>query len=171
MGAMKLFDGGVTPYSAPTQRRPQERLGGLRYSFDGLANVENEMSSLLLFATAIPPPVTLVLKMNLSLFMFCQGFITHIFFPFQVNGDSGSGGSGGGGSASASSSSPATPPPSTTLGENEMATMTDPDTLGPCEPGTAVKLEGIVHHVTDRGETATDPFEEIAARLSNLFPP
>ena len=83
MGAMKLFDGGVTPYSAPTQRRPQERLGGLRYSFDGLANVENEMSSLLLFATAIPPPVTLVLKMNLSLFMFCQGFITHIFFQFK----------------------------------------------------------------------------------------
>ena len=30
--------------------------------------------------------------------------------------------------------------------------MTDPDTLGPCEPGTAVKLEGVVHHVTDKGE-------------------
>ena len=70
---------------------------------------------------------------------------------FQFNGDGGSGGSGGGGSAS-SSSPAASPPPSTALGENEMATMTDPDTLGPCEPGTAVKLEGVVHHVTDRGE-------------------
>ena len=70
----------------------------------------------------------------------------------QVNGDGGSGG-GSGGAGSASPLSPAaSPPPSTALGENEMATMTDPDTLGPCEPGTAVKLEGIVHHVTDRGE-------------------
>ena len=78
------------------------------------------------------------------------------FSNFQVNGDSGSGGSGSG-VASASSSSPAaSPPPSTALGENEMATMTEPDTLGPCEPGTAVKLEGVVHHVTERGERAAN---------------
>ena len=30
--------------------------------------------------------------------------------------------------------------PSTELNPNEMATMTEPDKLGPCEPGTAVKL-------------------------------
>ena len=72
---------------------------------------------------------------------------------FQVNGDGGgSGGSGSGVGAAASSSPAASPPPSTALGENEAATMTDPDTLGPCEPGTAVKLEGVVHHVTDKGE-------------------
>ena len=34
---------------------------------------------------------------------------------------------------------------------NEVATMTDPDSLGPCEPGTAVKLQGIVWQETDKG--------------------
>ena len=29
--------------------------------------------------------------------------------------------------------------------------MTEPDTLGPCEPGTAVKLSGIVWQETDKG--------------------
>ena len=35
---------------------------------------------------------------------------------------------------------------------NEVATMTDPDSLGPCEPGTAVKLQGIVWQETDKGK-------------------
>ena len=30
--------------------------------------------------------------------------------------------------------------------------VTDPDCLGPCEPGTSVTLEGIVWHETDNGE-------------------
>ena len=35
---------------------------------------------------------------------------------------------------------------------NEVGTMTDPDSLGPCEPGTAVKLQGIVWQETDKGK-------------------
>ena len=35
---------------------------------------------------------------------------------------------------------------------NEIGTMTDPDSLGPCEPGTAVKLQGIVWQETDKGK-------------------
>lgn len=34
---------------------------------------------------------------------------------------------------------------------SEMATMTEPDSLGPCEPGTAVKLQGIVWQETEKG--------------------
>ena len=37
---------------------------------------------------------------------------------------------------------------------NEIGTMTDPDSLGPCEPGTAVKLQGIVWQETDKGRFA-----------------
>jgi hypothetical protein len=33
-----------------------------------------------------------------------------------------------------------------------MATMTEPESLGPCEPGTAVKLQGIVWQETDKGD-------------------
>ena len=36
---------------------------------------------------------------------------------------------------------------------NEVSTMTDPDSLGPCEPGTAVKLQGIVWQETDKGKS------------------
>ena len=36
---------------------------------------------------------------------------------------------------------------------NEVGTMTDPDSLGPCEPGTAVKLQGIVWQETDKGSS------------------
>ena len=35
--------------------------------------------------------------------------------------------------------------------EKSVGTMTDPDSLGPCEPGTAVKLQGIVWQETDKG--------------------
>ena len=35
----------------------------------------------------------------------------------------------------------------------EMGTMTEPDCLGPLDPGTAVTLEGIVWQETDGGNT------------------
>ncbi|TRY67260.1 hypothetical protein TCAL_03294 [Tigriopus californicus] len=47
--------------------------------------------------------------------------------------------------------SPPPPPISSLCSPNERATMTEPDNLGPCEPGTAVKLQGIVWQETDRG--------------------
>ncbi|XP_040581583.1 uncharacterized protein [Lepeophtheirus salmonis] len=34
---------------------------------------------------------------------------------------------------------------------NEASTMTEPDKLGPCEPGTAVRLQGIVWQETEKG--------------------
>ena len=33
----------------------------------------------------------------------------------------------------------------------EMGTMTEPDCIGPLDPGTSVTLEGIVWHETDGG--------------------
>ena len=38
------------------------------------------------------------------------------------------------------------------VGTCSASTMTEPDCLGPCEPGTAVTLEGIVWHETEGGE-------------------
>ena len=38
----------------------------------------------------------------------------------------------------------------------EMATMTDPDCLGPMDPGASVSLEGIVWHETENGERARE---------------
>ena len=35
----------------------------------------------------------------------------------------------------------------------DASTLTEPENLGPCEPGTAVNLEGIVWHETDTGTT------------------
>lgn len=34
-----------------------------------------------------------------------------------------------------------------------VGTITEPDCLGPCEPGTSVTLEGIVWHETEGGKT------------------
>ena len=34
-----------------------------------------------------------------------------------------------------------------------MGTMTEPDCIGPLDPGTSVTLEGIVWHETDGGMT------------------
>ena len=34
----------------------------------------------------------------------------------------------------------------------DMAVATEPDCLGPCEPGTHVNLEGIVWHESENGE-------------------
>ena len=36
---------------------------------------------------------------------------------------------------------------------HSMGVVTDPDCLGPCEPGTHVTLEGIVWHETTNGKT------------------
>ncbi len=36
-----------------------------------------------------------------------------------------------------------------------VGTVTEPDCLGPCEPGTSVTLEGIVWHETESGELRT----------------
>ena len=44
------------------------------------------------------------------------------------------------------------PAPSDCLGDNEATTMTDPDALGACQPGTAVKVQGIVWQETERGK-------------------
>ncbi len=38
----------------------------------------------------------------------------------------------------------------------EMATMTDPDCMGPMDPGSSVTLEGIVWHETENGEFSQD---------------
>lgn len=35
----------------------------------------------------------------------------------------------------------------------EMGTMTEPECLGPLDPGTSVTLEGIVWHETDGGNS------------------
>ena len=35
--------------------------------------------------------------------------------------------------------------------------MTDPDNLGPVDPGTAVKLQGVVYHETEKGEFVNFP--------------
>ena len=51
------------------------------------------------------------------------------------------------------------------VGTCSASTMTEPECLGPCEPGTAVTLEGIVWHETEGGNT----FYEITAILS-FFP-
>jgi hypothetical protein len=37
------------------------------------------------------------------------------------------------------------------VGTSHVGVITDPDCLGPCEPGTSVVLEGIVWHETDNG--------------------
>lgn len=35
---------------------------------------------------------------------------------------------------------------------HDVAVVTDPDCLGPCEPGTQVTLEGIVWHESENGK-------------------
>ena len=44
---------------------------------------------------------------------------------------------------------------------NEASTMTDPDCLGPCQPGTAVKLQGIVLQENDKGISATSDLNNV----------
>ena len=37
----------------------------------------------------------------------------------------------------------------------EVGTVTDPDSLGPCEPGTNINLDGIVWNETKGGKTSS----------------
>ena len=46
----------------------------------------------------------------------------------------------------------------------DASTLTEPENLGPCEPGTSVNLEGIVWHETDTG---TDHGADQAVVTSN----
>ena len=69
-------------------------------------------------------------------------------FPLQLNGDCSNGSVE---SDESSPSSVASPLQGNTSGGSEAATMTEPESLGPCEPGTAVKLQGIVWQETDKG--------------------
>ncbi len=46
---------------------------------------------------------------------------------------------------------PSTPAPSEDPPPGEMATMTEPENLGPLEPGTAVKFQAIVDSEDDLG--------------------
>lgn len=42
-----------------------------------------------------------------------------------------------------------------------VGTITEPDCLGPCEPGTSVTLEGIVWHETEGGMSTITTFSQI----------
>lgn len=53
--------------------------------------------------------------------------------------------------AASSSPSPSSGKADACVGTCSASTMTEPDCLGPCEPGTAVTLEGIVWHETEGG--------------------
>ena len=78
-------------------------------------------------------------------------FIYLIFLFFlQLNGDCSNGSIE---SDESSPSSVASPLTGNTSGGSEAATMTEPESLGNCEPGTAVKLQGIVWQETDKGGT------------------
>ena len=46
-----------------------------------------------------------------------------------------------------------------------VATITDPDCLGPCEPGTSVTLEGIVWHETEGGMELLIIIEDLQCHL------
>ena len=54
-------------------------------------------------------------------------------------------------SSSSSSSSSSLARSDACVGTCSASTMTEPECLGPCEPGTAVTLEGIVWHETEGG--------------------
>lgn len=80
-------------------------------------------------------------------------FNNKIFIFLQLNGDCSNGSVESDESASpASVASPAAGLAGNTSGGHpEAATMTEPESLGPCEPGTAVKVSGIVWNETEKG--------------------
>ena len=47
----------------------------------------------------------------------------------------------------------------------DASTLTEPEILGPCEPGTAVNLEGIVWHETDTGK----PSDQLRVTLPAVY--
>jgi len=52
-----------------------------------------------------------------------------------------------------------------------VGTITEPDCLGPCEPGTSVTLEGIVWHETEGGEWYLRGWAWSPHRLNETIPP
>ena len=80
-------------------------------------------------------------------------YITRFLFLLQLNGDCSNGSVES--DESASPASVASPVAglggNTSGGHPEAATMTEPESLGPCEPGTAVKVSGIVWNETEKG--------------------
>ena len=61
-----------------------------------------------------------------------------------------------GDAAVTTNSAPASQPEQRTVGTvtstSDIGVMTEPDALGPCEPGTSVHLDGIVWHESDTGK-------------------
>ena len=61
-----------------------------------------------------------------------------------------------GDAAVTTNSAPASHPEQRTVGTvtstSDIGVMTEPDALGPCEPGTSVHLDGIVWHESDTGK-------------------
>jgi len=47
--------------------------------------------------------------------------------------------------------------------------MTEPESLGPCEPGTAVKLQGIVWQETDKGKNRYIRCTKVKRKLWELL--
>ena len=53
-----------------------------------------------------------------------------------------------------------------------VGTVTEPDCLGPCEPGTSVTLEGIVWHETESGNnTKSSDFPSFFIKLPSFLQP
>jgi hypothetical protein len=72
--------------------------------------------------------------------------------------------------------SSAAPSSSTSQGSQDAATdtrdvaiVTDPDCLGPCEPGTQVTLEGIVWHESENGELFKLTYSDFKKSILNLL--
>ena len=92
---------------------------------------------------------TAVTRLAAAMFVHYLTFCSFIVLQLQ-NGDCSNGVS----SIESDESSPssvASPLTGNTSGGSEAATMTEPESLGNCEPGTAVKLQGIVWQETDKG--------------------
>ena len=51
----------------------------------------------------------------------------------------------------------------------DASTLTEPEILGPCEPGTAVNLEGIVWHETDTGTTNINKHYRLKPIIEEIF--
>ncbi len=48
----------------------------------------------------------------------------------------------------------------------DMGTMTEPDCLGPLDPGTSVTLEGIVWHETENGKQRNSSMHTVIGHRS-----
>lgn len=57
---------------------------------------------------------------------------------------------------------------STCTTSTSVGTITEPDCLGPCEPGTSVTLEGIVWQETEGGKHLVFPFLNVSFLFINF---